>query len=62
MSTVQPGCVLLSHTGFRLHMRIFRVRFLCGGLVVSQCCVQGACLCRTSWTLVIHVLRSLNGS
>jgi hypothetical protein len=25
-------CVFLSHTGFILHTRTFRVRFLCGGL------------------------------
>jgi hypothetical protein len=45
ISFSRSTCVRLSRTGFILRMRIFCVRFLCGGLVASWWFVQGACLC-----------------
>jgi hypothetical protein len=51
MSAAEPGSCGVRVFSCRVldlcyvHLRIFRVRFLCSGLVVSWCCVQGARLC-----------------
>jgi hypothetical protein len=44
-------------------MRISRVPFLCGGLLVSWCCVPGACLCRTQYDdEILLILSHVYGS
>jgi hypothetical protein len=73
MSTVEPGsrsgCVFSCRVPDLYYiMRIFRVPFLCGGLIVSWRGVPGACLCSTHNSrnciviLELHILSRVYGS